>query len=226
VNSTASENWDQLRRRYRRHRGRAFWGYKTFVPNGRGQLSPGLLRAQREQGRRAADRLDEAIRLLRRGRMLPKTPRAFAQRDLGVIVQRRILPLPLLAAFNKATILDRDGYRCSYCHRSADEVWLESRRTRTLYFEVDHRQPRMRRGLQYSLDNCCTACLFCNGAKRAWPIPVFQQELRSIAKAHIGTVASPALRHRAMSSEASLPRTSHRRSRNAVSGTVSPSSAM
>jgi 5-methylcytosine-specific restriction endonuclease McrA len=100
-----------------------------------------------------------------------------------VHIRHRLLPPRLLAVFRNAVILDRSDYRCAYCQRSAEEVWQESGGRRTLYFEVDHRSPRMLGGQEYALKNCCAACLVCNGAKRSWPIPVFMEELRSIASA-------------------------------------------
>lgn len=56
-------------------------------------------------------------------------------------------------------VLERDGFTCRYCGRSAPDVVLH----------VDHRWPQSKGGLD-TLDNLATACEDCNRGKRDDPI--------------------------------------------------------
>lgn len=57
------------------------------------------------------------------------------------------------------TILNRDGFRCKYCGRSAEETKLE----------VDHIIPVARGGKSVE-ENLITACMECNRGKSAVPL--------------------------------------------------------
>lgn len=61
----------------------------------------------------------------------------------------------------RVAILERDGYRCVYCGRSAKETVLE----------VDHVLPRARGGTD-TPTNLVTACWSCNNAKGAGARPL------------------------------------------------------
>jgi 5-methylcytosine-specific restriction endonuclease McrA len=122
--------------------------------------------------RRAADR---DVRLLfdRQGRHVSKD--VCRSKAVGVHVWR-------------AFLLNRAGYTCLYCRRTAWGVYEEdagSEPPRTLRFEVDHRTTR--RPLQdpngFDLQNLVIACRSCNTIKAEMAETRFRRELRSLASA-------------------------------------------
>jgi len=88
----------------------------------------------------------------------------------------------------RAFLLNRAGYACLYCSRTAWGVYEEdagSEPPRTLRFEVDHRTTRRR--LQdphcFDLENLVIACRSCNTIKAEMTETRFRRELRSLASA-------------------------------------------
>jgi 5-methylcytosine-specific restriction endonuclease McrA len=85
----------------------------------------------------------------------------------------------------RAVILNRDGYRCHYCERSAWETYAEL--GRTLRFELDHRTAKARlvQRNDFDLNNIVAACRSCNVIKGQMEEKAFLLELKSLAKAVI-----------------------------------------
>jgi hypothetical protein len=83
----------------------------------------------------------------------------------------------------EALVLDRDGYRCRHCGRSAWSVWQEEGRRRSIQLEVEPVRPSVRVGDRPGLADAATACATCRRIKRALPRDPFLDELRSLARA-------------------------------------------
>ena len=86
----------------------------------------------------------------------------------------------------RALILNRDGYRCRYCKRTAWDTYAEL--GRTLRFELDHRtaKARLAQRNDFDLNNIVAACRSCNVIKGQMEEKAFFLELGSLAKAVIG----------------------------------------
>jgi hypothetical protein len=75
-------------------------------------------------------------------------------RQLGIIRQRKTIKRKTLSKRIRYLIMERDGFRCCICGRTAKETKLE----------VDHRIPVSKGGTD-SLDNLWTLCKDCNRGK-------------------------------------------------------------
>lgn len=82
----------------------------------------------------------------------------------------------------RAIVLNRDGYTCRYCGRTAWEVYAEQRRT--LRFELDHSRAKSRLKMRddFEIGNIVAACRSCNVMKGQMEESAFLAELESLAK--------------------------------------------
>ena len=81
-------------------------------------------------------------------------------------------------------MLNRDGYTCVYCRRTAWDVYREL--GATLRFELDHRTAKSRLGNardDFVPKNVVTACRSCNVIKGQMTPDHFRRELQSLASA-------------------------------------------
>jgi 5-methylcytosine-specific restriction endonuclease McrA len=94
-------------------------------------------------------------------------------------------PTSLQTHFQRAFLLNDQGYSCAYCGRTAWGVYAEGTNTerRTLRFEVDHRTARRLSPQKFDPDNLVAACRSCNVIKGEMPESALRDELRSLAAA-------------------------------------------
>ena len=97
-----------------------------------------------------------------------------------------------LRHFWRALLLNRDGYTCHYCRRSAWGVYEESVGKRTLRLELDHRIAKAQSPEQsdFAPSNITVACRSCNVLKGQMTIERFWAELHSLTQAVVRN-ASP-----------------------------------
>jgi len=92
----------------------------------------------------------------------------------------------------RAFLLNKSGYTCKYCSRSAWGVYAEQAGTeppRTLRFEMDHLTPRRKLTDPSDPANLVIACRSCNTIKGEMAEGRFRLELKSLAAAVQQTLA-------------------------------------
>jgi hypothetical protein len=182
-----ADGWNAFQLRYISYKKKPTWNKWLHGPDCRGILSQSAIEHMQEDGRRAIERLNEAIHKLKRDPRFPRRPSAFGQHAMRTIVRHRLLPKRLLGTFWEAAVFDRDKYTCRHCGRSVSSVWRESNHARTIALVVDHLRCRAQGGLSYSFTNGLTACWSCNGIKSTLPVEAFLVELGSLTRAVQGT---------------------------------------
>jgi hypothetical protein len=85
----------------------------------------------------------------------------------------------------RAIVLNRDGYTCRYCGRTAWQVYAEQERT--LRFELDHSRAKSRLDVRddFEVGNIVAACRSCNVMKGQMEETAFLAELESLAKSFV-----------------------------------------
>lgn len=187
----ADDSWEAFQRRFLAYEDMPTWNHWSHPPDSRGVLARSDVEHMRSKGRRASERLDEAIARLKRDPRFPARPSQFTQKGMARIVRLRLLPKRLLDTFWRAVIFNRDNYTCWYCHRSVASVWRESEHQRTISLTCDHCRPKANGGEDYSFANTRTACWSCNGIKSTPPEEVLPRELESLARAVLQSLARP-----------------------------------
>lgn len=180
---TAADSWEDFQERFMAYQDMPTWNHWSHPPDSRGVLARHDLEHMRRKGRRASDRLDEAVVRLKRDPRFPARPSQFTEQDMAQIISLGLLPKRLLDTFWRAIIFHRDAYTCRYCHRSVASVWEESEHKRTISLTCDHCRPKADGGEDYSFSNTRTACWSCNGIKSTLPEEVLPRELESLARA-------------------------------------------
>lgn len=92
----------------------------------------------------------------------------------------------------RAFLLNKSGYACKYCGRSAWGVYAEqagAEPPRTLRFEMDHLTPRRKLTDPSDLANLVIACRSCNTIKGEMAEERLRHELKSLAAAVQRTLA-------------------------------------
>ena len=78
-------------------------------------------------------------------------------------------------------VYERDGYKCHYCGRKADQIIERKYPTYLITllvnddwrpYEIDHKKPRCLGG-DNEMDNLLTSCARCNNAKKGTPYDQF-----------------------------------------------------
>lgn len=190
--SDGTDSWGAFQLRYIAYRKKPTWNTWAHGPDRRGNLARRNLEKMREKGQGAIDRLNAAIRRLKRDPRHPKRPSQLGQREIDRIVRERLLPRRLLDTFWEAVVFTLDNYTCQYCLRSVSSVWRESKQRRTIGLTCDHLRPRVRQGGDYSFENRFTACWSCNYIKSTLRPEVFRIELESLARAVLSRVQAKA----------------------------------
>ena len=193
VRATPIDSWDGLKQRFRAYRLRPSptgMGPNAFLPSGR--LRKKWLVRFNAQARRASDRVSGTIDQLRKWKLLPDLPSTVKQSTVNAIARavrkKAIQTKPYVRAFWEALILDRAGFACQHCGRTAGATFKEFGGRRSIRLAVDHLRPidpRKRKRIMRELrdlrfDNCVSACTTCNTLKSHWPVKVFEQELHSL----------------------------------------------
>jgi hypothetical protein len=178
-----STTWEEFLGTYRRYRELPVWEEPLAVPNNRGLLSRGVIRALRERRLQAAVQVEAAMARLREDAAWPAAPGEVTQAAVDRLLGGRRLSREARRHLWEALILDRDGYRCRHCGRSAWSVWQDEGRRRSIQLEVEPVRPSVRVGDRPSLEDTATACATCRRIKRALPRDPFLDELCSLARA-------------------------------------------
>lgn len=182
----AATAWEDVIERYASFVQVQTWRGRTHMPDGTripDHLDP-------SKARRLADGLLKKVRPLVAQRSLPRYAYPVEQAAMNALL-KAAAPMARTAArcprwlwlLRRAVILNRDGYTCQYCSRTAWHAYSDMKRT--LRFELDHRKARsrLRNREAFDVENTVTACRSCNVIKGQMEIEPFYAELESLARA-------------------------------------------
>lgn len=99
--------------------------------------------------------------------------------------RRTDMPKEVVREVWRALLLNRDGYTCQYCRRTAWGVLAESNQERTLRFELDHKLPKPPAAAadEFAAGNLVAACRSCIAVKGQMDESRFRREIESLAVA-------------------------------------------
>jgi 5-methylcytosine-specific restriction endonuclease McrA len=184
--SKSTDDWSELIARYCHFRRVKSWRGRERTPDGR--MRQNRLTKLRAQHVRA--RLEARIKELRDKGVLPERVSMLSDASITRVVKHARANRAnfnsgpaWLKDFWRALVLNRYGYTCRYCHRSAWEAHAELGAVPR--FENDHARAKARLGGRrndFSIKNIVLACRSCNVIKGQMTLHQFKRELASLAR--------------------------------------------
>lgn len=181
---TPTTDWDVLIDRYVSYRQVPAWRARTRRKNG-DKVPERLTKAEAKELRKALQRtvgiLQERDAACVPHLLTPAIAKILTSLREGPSWKERCRKKDVHQLW-RALILNRHGYTCHHCSRTASAVFAETG-TRTLRFELDHRKSRSADDHAFDIGNLVASCLSCNRVKAQLTEERFIEELRSLAEA-------------------------------------------
>jgi 5-methylcytosine-specific restriction endonuclease McrA len=187
--SKSTDDWSELVARYCHFRRVKSWRGRERTLDGRMRQN----RLQKVRAQRVGARLSARIKELREKGILPERVSMLSDASITRVAEYAVYAGANRANFDsgpawlkdlwRAFVLNRDGYTCRYCHRSAWEAHAELGAVPR--FENDHTRAKARLGGRrndFSVKNIVLACRSCNMIKGQMTLHQFKRELASLAR--------------------------------------------
>jgi len=184
--SKSTDDWTEFVTRYCHFRRVKSWRGKERDADGRVRRN----RLKKVRAQRLAARLNAHIATLRESGILPGRVSLVTDASMSRLLdyaganRTDFDSVPgWLQDFWRAFVLNRDGYTCHYCRRTAWEAHSELGAVPR--FEHDHTRAKARLGVRrndFSLKNIVLACRSCNVIKGQMTLRQFKRELASLAR--------------------------------------------
>lgn len=192
-----AREWTEVIARYTTFLQVESWRGRTHTPDGKEIRN----KVDADEAQKRAERLKSRLRELEANRALPPLDSPFSQSAVdrmlsGVLpkqIDRRFDQSPgWLQDLWRAIVLNKHGYTCYYCHRTAWGVYEEL--SATLRIELDHKiaKSRLDERDDFDVENIVAACRSCNEVKGQMTVAHFLRELKSLARAVTDREPGPA----------------------------------